>query len=279
MTVLTFDLAVLLRLLWAFFGCELLKMPQEEIEKRELSDWEDINKLLQRHGFKPVKFADPLENKNLSDLVLLEKRTAADIRAMLRTMLADSDRRQALIQELIQSNTQLKEDVQLHQSCSVQHAQRARELEGVLDGVKAKVQELEDRYISKASQQHSIFQQLQQDKKQAESRCVELEQQLSREVEEAGHLQRKLSLAVREEERKQAQLNQTFQQLLKRPAKAHSPSDQRVLDVIEIYEAQLQQLRKDHEVSKELGGGDATTSQPEKESSDHFINTRALLKV
>lgn len=42
------------------------------------------------------------------DLVLLEKKAAADIRTMLRTMLADSDRRQALIQELIQSNTQLK---------------------------------------------------------------------------------------------------------------------------------------------------------------------------
>ena len=42
------------------------------------------------------------------DLVLLDKRTAAEVRVMMKTMLGDSDRRQALIQELVQSNNQLK---------------------------------------------------------------------------------------------------------------------------------------------------------------------------
>lgn len=124
--------------------------------QQEQVEWGDVNKLLQHHGFKPVYFADPVENKNLSgksqllqlfakklllrsglvaflpqyfilirvkfqfqilsrvalhvflDLVLLEKKSAGEMRTTLRTMLTDSERRQALIQELIKSNNQLK---------------------------------------------------------------------------------------------------------------------------------------------------------------------------
>ena len=32
----------------------------------EQTEWDSVNKLLQHHGFKPVHFADPIENKNLS---------------------------------------------------------------------------------------------------------------------------------------------------------------------------------------------------------------------
>lgn len=61
-----------------------------------------------------------------------------------------------------------REEVQQHQTRAAHHSQRAAELEGVLDGVKVKVQDLEDSYIHKASQQHSQFTQLQQEKKDAE---------------------------------------------------------------------------------------------------------------
>lgn len=49
-----------------------------------------------------------------TDLVLLNKRTAAEIRTTLRVMLTDSERRQQLIQELIKSNNQLKWVSQKH---------------------------------------------------------------------------------------------------------------------------------------------------------------------
>lgn len=42
------------------------------------------------------------------DLVLLDKRAAAEMRTSLKTMLMDSERRQALIQELIRTNNHLK---------------------------------------------------------------------------------------------------------------------------------------------------------------------------
>lgn len=42
------------------------------------------------------------------DLVLLDKKSVVEIRMTLRTMLMDSERRQALIQELIKTNNHLK---------------------------------------------------------------------------------------------------------------------------------------------------------------------------
>lgn len=50
----------------------------------------------------------------------------------------------------------------------MRQSQRAEELEGVLAGVKVKVQGLEDSIISKAAQQQGHFQLLQQDKRDAE---------------------------------------------------------------------------------------------------------------
>uniref|UniRef100_A0A8C7KRG0 Centrosomal protein of 70 kDa n=1 Tax=Oncorhynchus kisutch TaxID=8019 RepID=A0A8C7KRG0_ONCKI len=197
-------------------------MEQEE-------QWDAVNRLLQHHGFKPVHFADPVENKNLADLVLLEKKSACDIRTMLWTMLTDSDRRQTLIQELIQSNNQLKEEAQQHVSRAARQSQRVTELEGVLDGVKSKLQDLEDGYIGKAAQQHSKVHQLQQDKRDAQKRCQGLEQKLSEEKDVVSQLQRKLYFTVTEEEKRVARQNQVFQQIHKRSARPNSPVDQQSL--------------------------------------------------
>uniref|UniRef100_A0A674ERN6 Centrosomal protein of 70 kDa n=1 Tax=Salmo trutta TaxID=8032 RepID=A0A674ERN6_SALTR len=197
-------------------------MEQEE-------QWDAVNRLLQHHGFKPVHFADPVENKNLADLVLLEKKSACDIRTMLQTMLTDSERRQTLIQELIQSKNQLKEEAQQHVSRAARQSQRVSELEGVLDGVKSKLQDLEDSYIGKAVQQHSKVHQLQHDKRDAQKHCQGLEQKLSEEKDVASQLQRKLYFTVTEEEKRVARQNQVFQQIHKRSARTNSPVDQQSL--------------------------------------------------
>uniref|UniRef100_UPI003AAD46F8 centrosomal protein of 70 kDa isoform X1 n=1 Tax=Centroberyx gerrardi TaxID=166262 RepID=UPI003AAD46F8 len=210
--------------------------------QQEQTEWDGVNKLLQHNGFKPVYFADPVENKNLSDLVLLDKKSASEIRTTLRTMLADSERRQALIQELIQSNNQLKEEAQEHVSRAARQSQRTTELEGLLDGVKAKVQDLEDRYLSKAVQQHSQTQQLQQDKQDAQKRCQALEQKLSKQREAVAQLQRKLYFTVKEEERRLARQSQAFQQIYQTADQQNSSADQQVLDVIDFYETQMIQL-------------------------------------
>uniref|UniRef100_A0A8C1IQ03 Centrosomal protein of 70 kDa n=1 Tax=Cyprinus carpio TaxID=7962 RepID=A0A8C1IQ03_CYPCA len=232
--------------------------------QQEQREWDAVNRLLQHHGFKPVNFADPTENKNLAELVLLERKSASDVRLMLKTMLSDSERRQGLIQELIQSNSQLKEEVQQHQTRAARQSQRAAELEGILDGVKVKVQDLEDSYIGKAAQQHNHFQQLQQDKRDAEKRCQSLEQKLSQEKEQVSQLQKKLQYAVREEERRLARQNQAFQQIHRRSARLNSTSDQ--------------QIYKSSSGEKDSSNSQKNRSTVEKDATDMSSNYKALLK-
>lgn len=61
-----------------------------------------------------------------------------------------------------------REEVHEHMSRAAQQSQRAIELERLLDVVKTRVQDLEDRYLGKAVQQHSHTQQLQQEKREAQ---------------------------------------------------------------------------------------------------------------
>ncbi|KAJ8350475.1 hypothetical protein SKAU_G00256050 [Synaphobranchus kaupii] len=254
-----------------------------DMEQQEQTEWDTVNRHLQHHGFKPVHFTDPMENKNPADLVLLEKKAATEIRLMLKTMVTDSERRQALIQELIQSNGQLKEEVQQQQARTLQQTQRASELQGVLDKVKAKVQELEDSYISKAAQQHVQVKQLLQDNRESEKQHQALELKLNEEKEVIAQLQRKLYFAVKEEERRVARQNQVFQQIRKRSARANSPADQQVMDIIDVYEAQMQELRTELKAQKgDDGGKGQTAPQPAwKNQENHASDTsskKALLK-
>ncbi|XP_039463476.1 centrosomal protein of 70 kDa isoform X5 [Oreochromis aureus] len=107
-------------------------------------------------------------------------------------MLTDSERRQALIQELVMSNNQLKMEVQEHMSRAAQQSQ--------------------------AVQQHSHTQQLQKEKLEAHRRCEVLEQKLLKQKEEATQLQRKLHFITKKEEQRLALQRQTSQQ--------RSPADQ-----------------------------------------------------
>uniref|UniRef100_A0A8C6S5V5 Centrosomal protein of 70 kDa n=1 Tax=Neogobius melanostomus TaxID=47308 RepID=A0A8C6S5V5_9GOBI len=182
----------------------------------------------------PVLFADPVENKALSELVLLDKRTAADVRATLKVMLTDSERRQQLIQELIRTNNQLKEDVQSHMRRSVAQTQRASELETLLEGVRVRVQELEERCVGRAAQTHGEMQQLQHDKRQAQKLVQDLEQALMKQKEEVSQLQKKLHFAVREEEQRVVRQSQAFEQICRRTARQSSAHDQQY-EVLLLY--------------------------------------------
>ncbi|XP_073318564.1 centrosomal protein of 70 kDa [Pagrus major] len=250
------------------------------MELQEQVEWDDVNKLLQRHGFKSVYFADPVENKNLSDLVLLDKKSAGEIRTTLRMMLTDSERRQALIQELIKSNNQLKEEAHEHMSRAAQQSQRVTELEELLDVVKTKVQDLEDRYLGKAVQQHSHTQQLQQEKQEAQKVCQVLEQKLSKQREEAAQLEKKLYFTIKEEERRSARQSQTFQHICNKVIKQESPADQQVLDVIDFYETKMAQLLDELRSVKEAERFEmAHQTRLKKASSNVAPSSKTLLKA
>ncbi|CAJ1087181.1 centrosomal protein of 70 kDa isoform X4 [Xyrichtys novacula] len=237
------------------------------MEQQEQVEWDEVNKLLQHHGFKPVYFADPVENKSLNDLVLLDKKSAVEIRQTLKTMLTDSERRQTLIQELIKTNNLLKDDIQVHISRSAQQSQRISELEGLLDVVKTRVQDLEDRCIGKAVQQQSHRQQLQEEKLEAQIQSQVLEQKLTKQRVETAQLQKKLYFAIKEEERRLARQNQTFQLVCNKISQQESLTEQQVLDVIDFYETKMSQLQDELRCAKE--GPEATSDNKIKKAPGH----------
>uniref|UniRef100_A0A8C9YG91 Centrosomal protein of 70 kDa n=1 Tax=Sander lucioperca TaxID=283035 RepID=A0A8C9YG91_SANLU len=190
------------------------------MEQEQQVEWDDVNKLLQHHGFKPVYFADPVENKNLSDLILLDRKSAGEIRRTLKTMLTDSERRQALIQELVKSNNQLKEEAHEHTLGAAQQRERSAELEALLAVVRTRVQDLEDRCLAKAVQQHSHTQQLQRENQEAQERCQVLERKLSEQREEVVQLQRKLYFTVKEEEQRLARQSRALQHVCNEASRA-----------------------------------------------------------
>lgn len=53
---------------------------------------------------------------------------------------------------------------------AAQHSQRVAELEGLLDAVKTRVQDLEDRCLGEAVQRHGHAQRLQREKQEAQAR-------------------------------------------------------------------------------------------------------------
>ncbi|KAM6958448.1 centrosomal protein of 70 kDa isoform 2-T2 [Tautogolabrus adspersus] len=253
-------------------------MDQEQVE------WDDVNKLLQHHGFKAMYFTDPVENKNLNDLVLLDKKSAVEMRQTLRTMLTDSERRQTLIQELIKTNNQLKEDVQEHMSRAAQQSQRVSELEGLLDVVKTRVQDLEDRCIGKAVQQQSHSQQLQQDRQEAleaQMLCHSLEQKLGRQKEETAQLQRKLYFTIKEEERRLARQKQTFQLVCDKVSRQESPTEQQVLEVIDFYETKMSQLLGElRSLKGDPEASEVTRDVKTSKASSHVTKTfKTILKA
>ncbi|KAF7658826.1 hypothetical protein LDENG_00007260 [Lucifuga dentata] len=243
---------------------------QQQLEQTE---WDDVNKLLQNHGFRPVCFADPVENKNLSDLVLLDKKSAVDIRTTLKTMLSDSDRRQALIQELIKSNNQLKQEVQ-------RHAGREQR-EELLDAVKVRVQELEERYLAEAVQHHAQTRHLQQETRDAHKLCETLQQNLSEQRQEVDQLQRKLYFTVTEEEQRRARHKQLFHNICKTtrtltdPPSSPSP-DPQLLDVIDFYETQIIQLQGE---LRSLRGEAEEEEGMKRKSGSVTPSFRSVLKV
>ncbi|KAJ0062493.1 hypothetical protein NL108_013937, partial [Boleophthalmus pectinirostris] len=175
-------------------------------------------------------------------LVLLDKRTAVEIRATLRVMLTDSERRQQLIQELIRTNSQLKEDVQSHMSRSLAHTQRASDLEKLLDQVRLRLAELEDRCVDRAAHTQGEIQGLQRDKIHAQRLVQDLEQTLLKQREEISELQRKLHFAVRSEEQRVSQQSQTFELICRRTVRQSNAHDQQILDVMDHYETKMSQL-------------------------------------
>ncbi|PNJ36369.1 CEP70 isoform 1, partial [Pongo abelii] len=95
-------------------------------KQQEEAEWETINVLLMMHGLKPLSL---VKRTDLKDLIIFDKQSSQRMRQNLKLLVEETSRQQNMIQELIETNQQLRNELQLEQSRAANQEQRANDLE------------------------------------------------------------------------------------------------------------------------------------------------------
>ncbi|CAI9600017.1 unnamed protein product, partial [Staurois parvus] len=136
-----------------------------------------------------------------------------------------------------------REDARLQQDRAGRQEQRANELQRILDGVRTKIRDLEDDFISKMRHQQAEMTSLVQEKKAVYDRCQKHKEKLREQEENITQLRKRLSQVVRSEEQRAANQKKAFLRLMNREPRENNILDQQVLDVIDDYERRVNQLQ------------------------------------
>ncbi|RMC18756.1 hypothetical protein DUI87_04652 [Hirundo rustica rustica] len=237
--------------------------------EQEKAEWESLNRVLMRHGLKPVSLATPQSCRDTSDMIVLDRQSSLEIRLALQTLVEDTERQQKVMQGLMEANQCLRNVVRLEQGRASQQEQRANDLENVVKNIKAKICQLEDETIAKACQQQSQVKELQKEQQASQVKYQQQQERLQEQEEIIAHLQRELSRVGREEQQRVSTQNKMFCQFCKRAPK--SLLDQRYLSLIDYYESQISQIKKELRQYKK----DEDEVQREVKNKEEFLNLDA----
>ncbi|NXR22336.1 CEP70 protein, partial [Cinclus mexicanus] len=188
--------------------------------QQEKAEWEKLNKVLMRHGLKPVSLAAPQSCEDTSDMIVLDCQSSLEIRLALKTLVEDTERQQKVMQGLMEANRCLRDVVRLEQGRASRQEQRANDLENVVKSIKAKICQLEDEAIAKACQQQNQVKELQKEQQASQVKYQQQQEKLQEQEEIIARLQKKLSRAGREEQQRVAAQNKMFCQFCKRVPKS-----------------------------------------------------------
>ncbi|NWT00320.1 CEP70 protein, partial [Mionectes macconnelli] len=238
--------------------------------QQEKAEWENLNKLLMRHGLKPVSLAAPQCCRNTADMIVLDSQSSLEIRLALKTLVEDIERQQKLMQGLMETNRCLRDVVRQEQGRASRQEQRANDLENVVKNIKAKICQLEDETIAKACQQQNQVRELQKD--QQASQVVKYQQQqekLQEQEEIIARLQKELSKVGMEEQHRLATQNKMFRHFCKRAPK--SLLDQNCSNLRQFFPPNRQYKKDEEQVQRE------GKSKEEFLNLDATPNYRALL--
>ncbi|XP_077927402.1 centrosomal protein of 70 kDa isoform X2 [Halichoerus grypus] len=207
--------------------------------EREEAEWESINVLLMRHGLKPLSL---VKRTDLKDLIVFDKQSSQRMRQNLETLVEETTRQQNMIQELIETNQQLKNELQLEQSRAADHEQRANDLEQIMESVKSKIDELEDESLNRVCQQQNIIKDLQKEHKALQAKCQHYKEKRMEQQETIASLQKDIYRLTKEEEERIVTQNRVFAYLCKRVP--HTILDRQLLCLIDYYECKIRKLHK-----------------------------------
>ncbi|XP_030808199.1 centrosomal protein of 70 kDa isoform X3 [Camarhynchus parvulus] len=188
--------------------------------RQEKAEWENLNRILMRHGLKPVSLAAPQSCRDTSDMIVLDRESSQGIRLALKTLVEDIERQQKVMQGLMEANRCLRDVVRLEQGRASRQEQRANDLENVVKNIKAKICQLEDETIAKACQQQSQVKELQKEQQASRVKYQQQQEKLQEQEEIIAHLQKELSRVGREEQQRADTQNKMFCQFCKRAPKS-----------------------------------------------------------
>ncbi|XP_044108204.1 centrosomal protein of 70 kDa isoform X2 [Neovison vison] len=208
-------------------------------KQREEAEWESINMLLMRHGLAPLSL---VKGTDLKDLIVFDKQSSQRMRQNLKTLVEETTRQQNMIQELIETNQQLKNELQLEQSRTADHEQRANDLEQIMESVKSKIDELEDESLNRVCQQQNIIEDLQKECRALQAKCQHYKKKRMEQQETIASLQKDIYRLTKEEEERIVTQNRVFAYLCKRVP--HTILDRQLLCLIDYYECKIRKLHK-----------------------------------
>lgn len=236
-------------------------------KQQEEAEWESINVLLMTHGLKPLVL---VKRTDLKDLIVFDKRSSQRMRQNLQTLMEETARQQNVIQELIETNQQLKKELQLEKCRAVDQEQRANDLEEIMEGVKSKIGELEDESINRVCQQQNKMKDLQKEHKALQAKCQHYKRKQMEQQEAIAFLQKDICRLSKEEEERIATQNRVFSYLCKRVP--HTILDRQLLCLIDYYESKIRKLHKQRQYKE-----DESQSEEDYSSLDASPTYKGLL--
>ncbi|XP_015104838.2 centrosomal protein of 70 kDa isoform X1 [Vicugna pacos] len=215
-------------------------------KQQEEAEWENINVLLMVHGLKPLSL---VKRTDLKDLIIFDKQSSQRMRENLKTLVEETSRQQNMIRELIETNKQLKNELQIEKSRAADQEQRANDLEQIMESVKSKIGEMEDESLSRVCQQQNKIKELQKEQKALQAKCQHYKKKRMAQQETIASLQKDIYRLTKEEEERIATQNRVFSYLCKRVP--HTVLDRQLLCLIDYYESKIRKFQKQRQYKED----------------------------
>ncbi|XP_029070208.1 centrosomal protein of 70 kDa isoform X4 [Monodon monoceros] len=215
-------------------------------KQREEAEWESINVLLLMHGLKPLSLVERTDTK---DLIIFDKQSSQRMRENLKTLMEETSRQQNMIRELIETNKQLKNELQLQHSRAADQEQRANDLEQIMESVKSKIGEMEDESLNRVCQQQNKIKELQKEHKALQAKCEHYKKKRMEQQETIASLQKDICRLTKEDEERIITQNRVFSYLCKRVP--HTILDRQLLCLIDYYESKIRKFHKQRQYEED----------------------------
>ncbi|XP_053260725.1 centrosomal protein of 70 kDa isoform X4 [Podarcis raffonei] len=271
---------------------ERMSNDSRRMDEQEQEEWGKLNKLLRQHGLKPVYLDKPGTSRNIADRIVMDRQTSQAIRYALRSLMEETERQRKIVRGLIEENRQIRDELRLERSRASRQEQRANELDIIVENVKQKICQLEDKSIAHACEQQNQVKELQKDQQASQDHsafcdsfvfCLQAKNQqqidkLREQEETIARLEKELKKMDMEEEERLATQKKIFRQFCKQAPRTHL--DQQICSLIDHYESQIKQVRKElrrYNTEPDHTQGEGKNEEEFLKDIDATPNYRALL--